>query len=299
MHFEFEHLAEGSKQEITDLDRGHRGDVLRILMGAGRGCVLYGKTAPVTLLVPLKGRLQVSGVDSTHTIAPGQLLVVEGDQSVQLLGRGPAVWVALLASTRSWCGLTAVESTLHAPEPALLPGPHTADHLIRRGIIAMVRAASQSRQDPLATQAATASVAAAIDDLQTEFDELIERCPGRTHAQRRSVFLRLHRVRNLMVSSCHLELDLGECARRASYSPCHFIRAFNAVYSETPHAVLVEQRLRRAHRLLNSSVLAITEVARISGFEDRCAFARSFKRRFGMTATDLRGERHASLRAVA
>ncbi|MEO5624822.1 MAG: AraC family transcriptional regulator [Dokdonella sp.] len=299
MHFEYEHLAEGRKREIIDFDRGRRGDVVRIAMGTGRGCVLYGKTAPVTLLVPLKGRLQVCAGDSTHTIAPGQLLVVEGDQSVQLLGRGPAMWVALLASTPAWRGLTAVDSTLHVREPVLLPGLHTADHLIRRGIIAMVRAATLARQDSLATQAAAASVAAAIDYLQTEFDQLIERCPGRTHAQRRAVFLRLHRVRNLMVSSCHLELDLAECARRASYSPCHFIRAFSAVYGETPHAVLVEQRLRRAHRLLNSSVLAITEVARISGFEDRCAFARSFKRRFGMTATDLRDQRHASLQAVA
>ena len=74
----------------------------------------------------------------------------------------------------------------------------------------------------------------------------------------------------------------------ASYSPCHFIRAFSTVYGETPHAVLVEQRLGRAHRLINESALAITEIARASGFENRCAFSRSFKRRFGITATDLR-----------
>ena len=102
-----------------------------------------------------------------------------------------------------------------------------------------------------------------------------------------------------MVSSCQLELDLADCARMASYSPCHFIRAFSAVFGETPHAVLVEQRLRRAHRLVNNSLLTIAEVARNSGFEDRCAFARSFKRRFGMTATDLRDERNASLQATA
>jgi AraC family transcriptional regulator len=34
--------------------------------------------------------------------------------------------------------------------------------------------------------------------------------------------------------------------------------------------------------------MAITEIARASGFENRCAFSRSFKRRFGVTATSLR-----------
>jgi AraC family transcriptional regulator len=54
----------------------------------------------------------------------------------------------------------------------------------------------------------------------------------------------------------------------------------------------MEQRLRRAFRLVNDTELSITEVARASGFEDRCAFARSFKLRFGHTATAVR--RHAS-----
>ena len=125
-------------------------------------------------------------------------------------------------------------------------------------------------------------------DLQSAFDPLIRRCPGRALGQRRGVFLRLQRVCNYMESSSDLDLGIAEFARVANYSPCHFLRTFNSVYGKTPHAVLVEQRLRRALRLVHETALSIAEVAHASGFENRCAFSRSFKRRFGETATAVR-----------
>src|SRR5262249_44446121 len=77
-------------------------------------------------------------------------------------------------------------------------------------------------------------------------------------------------------------------ARMASYSPWHFIRAFRAAYQQTPHAFLVDQRLQRARRLLRSSHLAVAEIALASGFENRCAFSRLFRQRFGVTAGAMR-----------
>ncbi|HJU41148.1 MAG TPA: helix-turn-helix transcriptional regulator, partial [Tahibacter sp.] len=90
-------------------------------------------------------------------------------------------------------------------------------------------------------------------------------------------------------------LGIAGLARVASYSPSHFLRTFNAVYGTTPHSVLVEQRLARARRLVDTTALSIAEVARASGFENRCAFARSFKRRFGETASAVREGRLAAV----
>ena len=123
---------------------------------------------------------------------------------------------------------------------------------------------------------------------------LIMRCPGRTLGQRRGVFLRLQRVCNYMESNSDLDLGIAGFARVANYSPCHFLRTFNTVYGKTPHAVLIEQRLKRALRLVNDTALSITEVAHASGFEDRCAFSRSFKRRYGETASAVRERRLAA-----
>ncbi len=305
MRFEYERISNGGRFECSGGEEARASGVLRVVAAFGRGCVMYGNAAPATVLVPLRGRVQMCDGDGTRVFAPGELLVVEAGQRLQLIGRGNALWIAVLAPARVWHRLTGHAGTaVPMHDPVLLPAVHGADHATRRLAIALARTADfRSRErhsvDFGAANATAAAFATAIADLQSEFDAQIERCPGCTQAQRRSVFLRLQRVRNLMTSSCHLALDIAELARMTSYSPCHFIRVFSAVYGDTPHAVLVEQRMRSAHRLLSNSALAVTDVARMSGFEDRCAFARSFKRRFGMTATDLRGESPAASRAVA
>ena len=299
MHIHFERLAEGSNENLAEPESEIRDDALRIIAGSGRGCVLYGQAAAVTILVPLKGRVQLSDRDTAQTLTRGQLVVVDQGQCMRITGRGCALWIALLTSDRTWRTLTGSEGASCMPAPVLLPAQHDVDRLVLRSVATLVRAAVSPRGNGHAVDAALVSAATAIADLQTDYQHIIDRCPGRTYAQRRGVFLRLQRVRNLMTAGCHRTLDLAECARVASYSPCHFIRAFSAAFGETPHALLIEQRLRHAHRLLNTSVLAVAEVARISGYEDRSAFARSFKRRFGITATDVRDERHSPLRAVA
>ncbi|HJT97936.1 MAG TPA: AraC family transcriptional regulator [Rhodanobacteraceae bacterium] len=287
MQIECERLVSGGRLDLgaDELERSGR---LRVLVGYGRGCVLHGQAAPATIVIPLRGRVQISDGEQSRLLGSGQLLVCESGQRVQAIGRGAALWIAVFAPTDVWHQLTG-DLPESAPDPLLVPSLHSADRALRRAAVRFARLALASDgANASLVRTAAAAFATLVADLQSEFDPLIARCPGRTLAQRRSVFLRLQRVRNYMASSCHLDLDIAGFARMASYSPCHFIRAFSTVYGETPHAVLVEQRLGRAHRLINESALAITEIARASGFENRCAFSRSFKRRFGITATDLR-----------
>jgi AraC family transcriptional regulator len=289
MHIECERLVNGGRLDWSADETDRRAENgLRVLVGYGRGCVLHGHALPATIIVPLRGRVQVSDGEQARALENGELLVAEPGQRVQIIGRGTALWIAAFAPASIWHQL-AGEVPESAPDPLLVPALHEADRSLRHAVVRLARAAlGASRHDASLALAAASAFAMQIADLQAEFEPLIGRCPGRTLAQRRSVFLRLQRVRNYMASSCHLDLDIAGFARMASYSPCHFIRAFSTVYGETPHAVLVEQRLGRAHRLINESALAITEIARASGFENRCAFSRSFKRRFGITATDLR-----------
>lgn len=289
MHIDCERLVNGGRLDWSaDEDRRPSANALRILVGFGRGCVLYGQAHAATIVIPLRGRVQLSDGEQVRTLVNGELLVCESGQRVQAIGRGAALWIAVFAPSGVWHQLTG-DVPESAPDPLLVPAFHTADRPLRRAAVRLARIAlTADNKDTALTLTAASAFATLIADLQSEFDPFIARCPGRTLAQRRSVFLRLQRVRNYMASSCHLDLDIAGFARMASYSPCHFIRAFSTVYGETPHAVLVEQRLGRAHRLINESALAITEIARASGFENRCAFSRSFKRRFGITATDLR-----------
>ena len=242
----------------------------------------YGVT-PLAFVHPEAAALEAAFLPAEGRLTNVILTGTAGDGKTSLCNE---LWFRLTGDSPRWL-----------PDPLLVPTVHDADRALRRVAIHLARAAIAHDTAPAsALFSASSALATRIADLQADFDPLIARCPGRTLAQRRSVFLRLQRVRNYMASSCHLDLDIAGFARMASYSPCHFIRAFSTVYGETPHAELVEHRLGRAHRLINESELAITEIARASGFENRCAFSRSFKRRFGITATDLReGARAAAL----
>ncbi|HVT33008.1 MAG TPA: AraC family transcriptional regulator [Rhodanobacteraceae bacterium] len=301
MHIECERLVNGGRLDWSadDIERRASAGTLRVAIGQGRGCVLLSSGAAVTLVIPLRGRVQVSDGEQMRILERGDLLVCDCAQRLQAIGRGNALWIAVFAPAVLWhhLGGGMPESM---PDPLLVPALHRADRPVRRAASRLARAALDfGHGDARLASSAASALAAIVSDLQADFDPLIARCPGRTQAQRRSVFVRLQRVRNYMASSCHLDLDIAGFARMASYSPCHFIRAFSTVYGETPHAVLVEHRLGRAHRLINESGLAINEIARASGFENRCAFSRSFKRRFGITAADLRDGARGAVRAAA
>jgi AraC family transcriptional regulator len=293
VRFEFRKLTHGTINHTVDWSFSDR--TFRVFVGSRRGCVLHGMEMP-TVVIPLRGRVKLTESESTRILHAGQLFLSEGGNHVQAIGSGDSLWMALLASASVWRRFVDEISEQTTLAPVLLPATHPADKAMRRAAVHLAREV----RNPTAsgkTEGAMLGFVALLLDLQSAFDPLIRRCPGRTLGQRRGVFLRLQRVRNYMESSNDLDLGIAEFARVANYSPGHLIRTFNAVYGKTPHAVLIEQRLKRALQLVNDTELSITEVAHASGFEDRCAFARSFKRRFGETATAVRERRLASVSA--
>jgi AraC family transcriptional regulator len=85
------------------------------------------------------------------------------------------------------------------------------------------------------------------------------------------------------------DLTLDGLARVAAFSPFHFHRLFTAITGETPFAFIQRVRVERAAVALSGhrdqSVLA---VALDHGFSSAAAFARAFRARFGMSATEWR-----------
>jgi AraC family transcriptional regulator len=290
VRFEFEKLMRATINHTTD--RRHCERTFRVLAGSGRDCVLHGMDVP-TVLIPLRGRIKLTESDSTRILHNGQLFLTEGGNHVQVVGSGDSLWVALIAPAGVWRQFVDVISEQTIPAPVLLPATHVADRTVRRAAVRLARDARSHAASGKCDGSALRIVALLLD-LQSAFDPLIARCPGRTLGQRRGVFLRLQRVCNYMETKSDLDLGIAGFARVANYSPCHFLRTFNSVFGKTPHAVLIEQRLKRALRLVNDTALSITEVAHASGFEDRSAFARSFKRRFGETASAVRERRLAA-----
>ena len=84
-------------------------------------------------------------------------------------------------------------------------------------------------------------------------------------------------------------IRLEDVARAASFSPFHFHRIFKSVLGETLNELIVRLRLERAaNKLAQNARLSITEVALECGFSSSATFARSFKKHFGLSASEWR-----------
>lgn len=260
-------------------------DTPMMLVGGGRGTSVRIEGPVAGVWLPLRGRLQLATGDSESAHHRGEVRVISTDAGARATGRGQALWLALIGAPGVWRDVLGAGPMR---DSGLLPALHKTDHAGLRRALDLARATRDG------SETAWEAILDEIGAMQARFDEMIARCPGRTWTQRRHVFLRLQRVREHLACNCHLDLDNAALARIASYSPWHFIRAFHATYRETPHAFLVRQRLQRAQQLLRSSPLAIGEIALACGFENRCAFSRLFRKRFGTTASAMRRRGMAS-----
>lgn len=262
---------------------------VQVVYGEGGGCTLQVVGEAASVWIPLRGSLQLHGNGLNRSVHAGDVLITEIDNDVKAIGHADGRWLAVIGGKRAW---EQVLNDVSANHVQLFPDLHEADRDLRRMAIAVVRASSA-----LQLEGAVHAVADRIVGLQAPLHQAMARCPGRTLARKHQVFLRLQRIRNYVSAFCNQDLDNETLALMANFSPCYFLRTFRAVYLETPHSYLINQRLQRAKYLLRSSDLAITEVAWASGFENRCVFSRTFHRRFGVTA--MEAKRRATALAVA
>lgn len=77
-------------------------------------------------------------------------------------------------------------------------------------------------------------------------------------------------------------LSIEEMAHAAYLSKYHFIRSFQQTVGLTPHRFQLQNRIRKAQRLLRYSA-NITEAALTAGFYDQSHFIRHFKNYTGLT----------------
>jgi AraC family transcriptional regulator len=110
-------------------------------------------------------------------------------------------------------------------------------------------------------------------------------------ANREEYVRRLNRVLDHIETHLGEELSLEELAAVAAFSPFHFHRVFLAMVGEPLGAFIRRLRLERAaFVLVTRPRLPVTQLALESGFGSSAAFARAFKERFGLSATEYRSK---------
>jgi AraC-like DNA-binding protein len=109
----------------------------------------------------------------------------------------------------------------------------------------------------------------------------------------RSSIRRLSRARDRLHESLDQKLTLERAAREAGLSRGEFIRAFKAVFGQTPHQARIEARLDLAKRLLITDSMSVTEICLAAGFASLGTFSHVFTRRVGMSPTAFRRDARA------
>ena len=79
------------------------------------------------------------------------------------------------------------------------------------------------------------------------------------------------------------KMTLSELSRKFFISPTSLKNGFRRMYGATPHRWLIEQRMKRALALLQSTDMTILEIARSVGYEGVSQFNIAFKQCYGIT----------------
>ena len=98
----------------------------------------------------------------------------------------------------------------------------------------------------------------------------------------------LRRARDRIDRDYAGQIGITALAAGAGYSREHFIRAFRAVYGETPGRYRTRRRVERACELLGSANLTVTEICHLVGFTSLGTFSARFTELTGMSPTAYR-----------
>jgi AraC family transcriptional regulator len=100
---------------------------------------------------------------------------------------------------------------------------------------------------------------------------------------------RVNRVLDHIRAHRSEELSLEQLAAVASFSPFHFHRVFKSIVGENLREHIQRTRLEHAaNALVTRPHVDILEVGLENGFQSASAFARAFKERFGVSASEWR-----------
>lgn len=239
-----------------------------------------------TLVIALRGTVDVETEDGVFRLAGRRFLALPGDAPQRLLAGPGADWVLVHVPSHWAHALSDPAERRGLAAPLLLPAALPMDRPMLQRLSTLLQCAPHPCDRESGPE--LAGLVLAARRAQARAADWVERAYGRSERHRRAVVARLLTARNRILNAPFDAHDLRALAEAARYSPSHFLRSFRDVFGMTPHDLLTQTRLLRACALIQDGRLAICEIAASVGYESRHAFSRSFKRATGLTATRFR-----------
>lgn len=277
---EFQRIGQGGGIDLSMVER------VQCIRGLGRGSHAMVAAGTPSLWCVLRGSVEVNDGDTPFTVPSRHFLALPAGATVRGVGRQDADWVALALPPASVTAALRAVGLRRTPGPLLFPAVLPMDRGLLRTLVSLMRQADRETRPTI--DILLGGILQAASDAQTPTRAWVAQASGRSEGHRRQTVQRLLSARNRILGSPFDDNDLDSLAAAARYSKSHFLRSFRDVFGCTPHELLIQARMDLAKDLIANSDLAISEIAASVGYESRFAFARSFKKRVGLTATRFR-----------
>ena len=121
----------------------------------------------------------------------------------------------------------------------------------------------------------------------------VRRLPTARPAVREELYRRLHIARDYIAASYQQPIRLQDVAAIACLSPNHLLRSYKALFGQTPHQSLIDERMRHARWLLAHTDHPITDICFAIGYESLGSFSWLFTQRCGLSPQAFRLLNHA------
>jgi AraC family transcriptional regulator len=109
--------------------------------------------------------------------------------------------------------------------------------------------------------------------------ELSQKGLRKTRLQKATDYINQHLSETITQSDIAIYLGISQC---------HFGRLFKQSMEMTVHAYLIQQRVKKAQRLLQETELSILVIAEQCGFANPSHLAKNFRKHTGMTPRQFR-----------
>ncbi|AJC47256.1 helix-turn-helix transcriptional regulator [Xanthomonas sacchari] len=268
-------LVDHGQQLVLDADQPPSGPAC---LGAARLASVQASANAFTVWLQLRGSAWVEAKEGRFALRRGQWLAFERDSRplLQTDRDGLCIGLSLDGEALKALGRMADE-TLYA-------GRGELSSREMRTALRLWRQAAARPGDALAMRPVLLHLAS----MQGELSRRVQRCPGRSRVRKRQVFGRMQRARLYLDGHRDRVVRISELAELTNFSSWYLSKTFHSLYEESPQALSARLRLKRAADLLRDTTMMIGEVAAASGFDNCCSFARAFRARFGVSASQYR-----------
>jgi AraC family transcriptional regulator len=117
---------------------------------------------------------------------------------------------------------------------------------------------------------------------------IVNNLPPVRKSTRIELYKRISRAMDVLRSGFCGEVSLDQLAAEACLSKYHFLRLFRTAYGLSPYQYIQHLRIEKARALLTHSVIPITDLAGVLGFDNSQSFSRLFFQKMGIYPTQYR-----------